>query len=250
MKRLLASLGLIAIALWPGTGHAQNVAENAGRWWNQPPPAGLFTLYNPLTTLYGRIGASYSFGVRLHNLLYDIGQTWSRDGAGGAAIGVGARLMPILRYELQASGIFNTIVNIHLGGPVYPFARADFFQLMNILHLDVGPMIGNPWGLNPYASGGVGVSVNRISEDQLIFGAFNDPRYSRSSAHFAWMLGVGLQWQPMNNLILDFGYRYLFMGRLLETQVIGGYSFRSVDAHQLMISLVVPFDGLARAFGN
>lgn len=251
---------LFAATILPMTAMAQNVGDNAGIWWapvaGQPAP---FTLLNPLTTVYGRIGFFHAWRGNLNTHVPFVAPptdftTSVADGFGGV-LGIGVRLMPVLRYELQISGDLNH-------GTVYYVVGADLrarhssAQVMNNLYIDFAPFLGGAlWGVNPYAMAGIGVSVNR-SGDVARFGGLWFIGSEDTRTDFAWNAGAGVQLQIMRNLILDLGYRYLDHGRFrtnAATTAGGGFFWNATTtsratAHQLMFSIVVPVDGLLRSW--
>lgn len=259
MIRGLAIVGAMGAALVAQGASAQNVGNNAGIWWT--PAAGqpsAFTFLNPLSTVYGRIGFQRAFQENSSTTFSppafppgffgaNLADSW------GMHLGLGVRLMPVLRYELQLGGQFNTISQATLFGA--PLAgsngRVSSAQLMNNLYVDIAPFFGNNlWGLNPYLMGGIGVSWNNNGDFNS--GGTNVPGTSNTHTSFAWNAGVGVQWQAMRNLILDVGYRYLDAGRWQTTPVAAfPISARNNNtSHQIMFSVVVPVDGLIRGFGN
>lgn len=235
---------------------AQNVGNNAGIWWTpaagQPAP---FTFLNPLTTVYGRIGgqgffqSSSAFTAVPPPNPPGIGINFA-DGW-GMHLGLGVRLMPVLRYELQLGGQFAARSQLtFLGFPLAGTgARLSSVQLLNNLYLDVAPFFGNAlWGLNPYLMAGVGASWN--SNGVFTSPAIN-PQTENTHTSFAWNAGVGLQWQMTRNLILDVGYRYLDAGRWQSGPTTGNFSAHLNNrSHQVMFGIVIPVDGLVRGFGN
>lgn len=258
-KSILAATAAMMLAT---PAMAQNIGNNAGIWWQ--PVAGqpsAFTFLNPLTTIYGRIGFFHaSRGDVTTHIPFVAPPTdynTSMSNGFGAVLGVGARLMPVLRYELQASGDFtHDTVYFVFGADLR--ARHSSAQIMNNFYFDLAPLFGGALGgFNPYAMAGVGVSFNRSGE----VARFTSLRFLGSDstrADFAWNVGAGVQYQVMRNLILDLGYRYLDHGRFrtnAATIAGGGFFWNATTttratAHQIMFSIVVPVDGLIRGFGN
>lgn len=243
MRHLIAG-AMITLSAVATPAAAQNVADNNGRWWNQAPPANVFVLLNPLTTVYARFGLLYSFGQA--NAPTNIGPIvqGELDASFGFDGGVGFRFMPVARYELRVSGLPRSNF-VAPGGGI--FAHVQSIQIMNNLTFDAGPLIGNPFGLNPYLFAGIGISFNSIAEGATTGFA----GYDHSRASFAWNGGAGLQWQPLNYLIVDLGYRYMDMGRFTENQSTPGFfNFRDRREHQVTFGIILPLDGLARALGH
>ncbi len=258
------ALGLTVAAGIAMPAMAQNVGNNAGIWWT--PAAGqpsAFTFLNPLTTMYFRIGFLRAFqgnSGQSHTTIGILptdfpGQSLDAADAWGGSLGMGARLMPVLRYELQLSGSFNSdtiIRRVDFPGEWIRF-RASSVQLMNNLYLDVAPFFGNGlWGLNPYLMGGIGVSWNSTG-DQVFAAAVSGGGTGQTRTNFAWNAGVGVQWQAMRNLIVDVAYRYLDAGRFQNGFTNPGTPFTTRydnTSHQIMVGVVVPFAGLIRGFGN
>lgn len=259
------------LALWASAAPAQNVGINAGIWWipvaGQPSP---FTVLNPLTTLYGRVGILRAFqrsSDQAHSIFGGIpavlapGQSLRTPDAWGGILGIGVRLMPVLRYELQLGGTFNAHVSVDAPAFAnYIRFRASSVQLMNNLYLDIAPFFDNGlWGLNPYLLGGVGVSWNTTGDQEyrnifLVPYSFPGPGSGTTRASFAWNLGAGIQWQIAHNLIVDVSYRYLDAGRVrngFSTDLAAPFTTTyAITSHQFMVGVVVPFDGLIRGFGD
>lgn len=252
-------------------GFAQNVGNNAGIWWT--PAAGqpgAFTFLNPLTTVYGRIGflhAWQSGSPRPNNPLdpttHSVGLATAPADAFGGVLGIGARLMPVLRYELQAGGVFNSPLRLDfINAAISPEyrryeAHVSSIQILNNLYFDFAPFFGGFMGLNVYVMGGVGISFNTISDlnrNDPFAAPGARPGSGGTRTQFAWNAGVGAQWQPMRNLILDIGYRYVDAGRFdtsFQSTIGQIITWRgNLTSHQLMVSVVVPVDALARGFGN
>ncbi len=247
MRRIWRTVhAMIALVATMAAAAAQDVPGNNGRWWNQSQQSSAFLLFNPLTTLYARAGYYRGFGQNspITNLPFPLQATARIDGSDGLEIGFGFRLMPILRYELRLGG--NVRADMHLGTNPYTHARVSSVLLMNNLFFDIGPLIGNPFALNPYVFGGIGLSFNRVDHGISGLQAYDHGRRS-----FAWNAGAGIQWQAMDFLILDIGYRYMRMGRMSENPTTLFYfDFSDRREHQVTFGIVVPFAGLARAFGN
>ncbi len=176
MKRaiLAAAVGFVLAAT--GSAMAQNVGNNAGIWWTPAPgqPAA-FTFLNPLTTVYGRIGFLRAFPTSTSlqgSPSLGVPATANIPAGWGMMLGLGARLMPVLRYELQLGGTFAVRETDSIGVPLVVQAqvRASSVQLMNNLYLDVAPFFGNQlWGLNPYVFGGLGISWNSRGDANRLF---------------------------------------------------------------------------------
>ncbi len=261
IRGIAVGAALIA-ALATGTASAQNVGNNAGIWWN-PAPAQptAFTFLNPLTTVYGRIGFMRSFqqesGLALNDAVGPANipaQAINLDDPWGAMIGLGARLMPVLRYEMQLGGTFNARARLSVVGAFdFQSHRYSSVQWMNNFYFDVAPLFANNlWGLNPYVMAGLGASWNRTSDNTVLAGAVLINGSGATRTDFAWNVGVGVQWQAMRNLIVDVAYRYLDAGHYRLNLGPGGLRGERFDnvSHQVMFSIVVPVDGLIRGFGN
>lgn len=245
---------------------AQNVGNNSGIWWTAAPgqPAS-FTFLNPLTTMYLRLGMFRAFQTNSgfgssDAFALPAGTTFDGSDAWGAVLGMGARLMPVLRYELQMSGTINTVAHVLAPGLDTWTIRHGSVQLMNNFYLDIAPFFANGlWGFNPYVMAGIGVSWNRTSDQSLVDGGVNPFAGNGTGStrtNFAWNAGAGVQWQPMRHVILDLGYRYLDAGHYQTRFVDGGgpaaaFGFRFDNrSHQVMFSVIVSVDGLIRGFGN
>lgn len=252
----LAAAIACAGALPAAPSSAQNVGTNAGIWWtpaaNQAPA---FTLLNPLSTVYGRIGFLRSFNnsPTVTGVSVPPGLTLTVPDSWGGVLGIGVRLMPVLRYELQLGGTFNNRAGLAiLGVPVVGAnVRISSVQLMNNVYVDIAPFFGNNlWGLNPYGFVGIGVAWNSTGD---LNAPGPVPGSGATRTQFAWNAGAGVQWQAMRNLIVDVNYRYVDVGRFAFSPTIPipfGASISRGTAHQILVSVVVPIDGLMRGFGN
>jgi len=248
MRRFILAAALVTGLAAPAM--AQNVASNNGIWWGGPAggPSN-FTFLNPITTMYGRIGALYSW-EQSANGAFTTGLPFTMsvaDGFGGV-VGMGTRLMPVLRYELQLTGVLTRQSRFSAGSTPLPQLTTGSMQIMNELFLDTAPFFGGALGrFNPYLMGGIGISFNRTSD---FFSPMATPGSGTTRSNLAWNVGIGAQYQVMNNLILDLGYRYLSMGRsrTLVSTLPTATEIGRRTAHQVMFSIVVPFDGLMRAF--
>lgn len=256
MKLLRGMAGIVAALIAAAPAMAQNVGNNAGVWWNPAPgqPAA-FTFLNPLTTVYGRIGflraIQQQSQIAFSPPLVVPGLVLTQPDAWGGMLGIGARLMPVLRYELQLGGNFNSRLHSEIFGAPVGYGRTASVQLLNNLYLDGAPFFGNGlWGLDPYVFGGIGVSWNIIGEN--VATGLPNTGYANTHVSFAWNVGAGVQWQAMRNLILDVAYRYLDAGRFQgnPTALTPATTTFTNRSHQIMFSVVVPVDGLIRGFGN
>ncbi len=264
--RGLALAAAMSATLIANAASAQNVGNNNGIWWTPAPgqPAS-FTFLNPLTTMYLRLGMLRAFqsdsGFATSELFpLPAGATFDRSDAWGGMLGMGVRVMPVLRYELQLSGTFRALAQVRAPGPDTWSIRHSSAQLMNNFYLDIAPFFANAlWGFNPYVMGGIGVSWNITSDitfldNGIVPFAANGTGRTRTS--FAWNAGAGVQWQPMRHVILDLAYRYLDAGHYRTAFVDGAgpgaaFGFRFDNrSHQMMLSVIVSVDGLIRGFGN
>lgn len=243
MRKLLTTMIIMAALTAPAM--AQNVAANNGIWWTQPAAGGPWQFLNPLTTLYGRLGFLYAFNGTPRDAQPSLPRQYPVHDQAGGVLGIGFRVMPILRLELQAGGLFTTQLDVVQGGVNQgALTRIRTFQVLGNAHVDLAPFFANGLaGFNPYVMGGLGVSVNGSNAARIGLPHTLDHQVTT----FAWNAGFGLQYQIVNHLILDLGYRYLNSGRLQDST--GGRT-TALTAHQIMFSLVVPFEGLTRAFGN
>lgn len=242
-KLIAAAMGaMLATAAVPAV--AQTSPTNVGVWWSQMQPGSAFVFFNPLTTMYGRVGVLFAFNERIGAEGVPIASYSVNDGA-GAVLAVGFRVMPVLRLELMGSGLFNTGLNgFILGFPIGRIATVSTMQLMAAAYFDVAPLFaGGLFGFNPYVMAAIGASRNATA-----FGSAQAASdLDRAVWAMAYAFGMGIQYQVMNNLILDLGYRYLNSGRFEDAS---GDRSRRLGAHQILFTFVIPFDGLARGFGN
>ncbi len=266
MRKMKIAFAAAAVALAVAApASAQNVASNNGIWWGGPAGAPALTFMNPLTTVYGRIGLSYSFmdssaggpPFPLNTPPFTNATAHPADAWGGD-LAIGFRLAPAIRYDLSLSGIFNTQTT--WSHPLFPFsmghARVASAQLLNNFYLDIAPIFGGLGRFNPYIMAGLGVAWNTVGETVGFGGVIGQPLFiGNTRTAFAWTAGAGVQYQIVNNLILDVSYRYLDAGRAQTTfgfVAIPGFVQTSaqIQAHQIHVGLVIPVDGLIRGFGN
>lgn len=178
---------------------------------------------------------------------------------GGIRGGIGFRFAPMLRFELQAGGLFTAHMRIQSPGfnGRRDLSRVASMQILNNLYLDLAPLFGGMLGaFNPYVMGGVGVSINRVADFRFFEVSF--PNSGAWNTSFAWTAGLGVQldatlvgrWTPLHGFILDIGYQYLDAGRYRWIErnapfaqgVPGNVSSLPNTAHQVMVSLIIPFD--------
>lgn len=188
---------------------------------------------------------------------------------------IGARLAPVLRVEFSAGIGPMTAVRtdgVASGQPSRFDARVRSMQFMGSVFVDFAPWLGGALGgINPYVMGGAGIAVNSLNGARETLGSGLVPPQPATffypagqSANFAWQAGTGVQWQAGNFLILDLGYAYLDAGRArsgggaINCTVAPGPAIIlcippsdgarvqvPVRAHRVMLSVIVPFDGLA-----
>lgn len=269
MKSIFGVAGAFGLALTLAAGQAgaQNIPSNNGVWWtDQATRPGAFVLFNPLTTLYGRIGIHRAWYTadRIGDPSGQFGSTGSTlDEPTGGALALGARVMPVLRVELEAGGNYNAAWRNGppfidgWGGGIASFrARAATAHVMANAYVDLAPFFGGLGPFNVFVMGGVGVGINRMGDYCFTFGppvgctsAALDT--GRTRYNFAWQAGAGVQYQVMANMILELVYGYVDPGRF-ELGINAGQNVLRMDAayHRVGLGLVVPFDGLVRAFGN
>lgn len=254
MKARFASwLGSVLVAgSFIAPAGAQDLASNPGHWWTAPAAARApFAWFNPLSTIYVRAGMLFSrardstlTGPGFIDAHVDFGDSF------GLVAGVGTRLMPVLRYELQVAGTNARRALLTFPGiPVSASTAVGNFQVMNNFYLDGAPLIGTTrFGINPYVFGGIGVSFNRMTDfvnttPNILYGT------GQTHVALAWNAGAGVQYQPYRFLILDLNYRYLDAGTIRSAALADGTpsSQTPYAAHQVMFSLIIPIDGLLRA---
>ncbi len=252
----------VLAAMMPLAAHAQHVGNNNGIWWIEAPAQpDAFTVLNPLSTGYGRLGFLYSWPRQPTAQFLNASVATRIPSGFGGVLGWGARFMPILRLELQASGTFNVIATA--GTPPVGFngrMRFSSVQVLTNAYLDIAPLFADRLAaFNPYLFGGIGLAHTTLGDatrsvivddpgDGAPFITVLSPGSGRSRIGFAWNAGAGIQYQPMRHLILDLAYRYLDAGPFPTAALNSGASFNLTGhytAHQLMFSILVPFDGLA-----
>ena len=114
------------------------------------------------------------------------------------------------------------------------------YTLMLNLYRD----LGNYGGFTPYVGAGIGAAYNKL--DQVYFTG-NPNLLNRISGNsdlsFAWSLMAGVGYQLSERTILDFGYRFIDLGKIKSDRIdTAGYynpavKINDIYAHEFKIGL-------------
>jgi opacity protein-like surface antigen len=79
---------------------------------------------------------------------------------------------------------------------------------------------GNFGGLTPYVGAGVGLAYNRMDETYFTGNPFLTSRIQKNDdLALAWSLMAGVGYQVSDRAVLDFGYRYMDLGKVTSGNV-------------------------------
>lgn len=129
--------------------------------------------------------------VRLSNGVAAISTSGPEDTA-ALSIGAGYKWGSWLRTDITIDYAFrNDIPANALSGPLSMWSSATFANA----YIDLGTW----WGVTPYIGAGVGAAYNELE--------------SKGRWNFAWAGMAGAAYHMSRNLSIDFGYRYVDLGR-------------------------------------
>jgi len=100
--------------------------------------------------------------------------------------------------------------------------------------------IGTWWGVTPYVGAGVGYAYNLFDglQDTGIETGGYGTASERGFGSLAWALMAGLSYSVTPNLKLDFGYRYIDMGRVASNPIncVGGCGGNGAESESFQLS--------------
>jgi opacity protein-like surface antigen len=146
------------------------------------------------------------------------------DSAWGGAVAIGydfyKRFQVPVRAELEYAAFSKVEGKISESeGTMY---YAGFKQKMDIQTLFVNAYfdLKTGWYVNPYVGAGVGVAfIEAKGKLDLVDNEDADDPFSlalstgsKSNSNFAWNVGAGLGWEPLDWLTVDLGYRFVGLG--------------------------------------
>ena len=152
----------------------------------------------------------------------------------------------------------NTVTNVTVGVPPpapVPTAVTDPLHSSiktTTLMFNAYKDLGNFNGITPYVGAGVGVAYNQMSETYFTGNVALPNRIEGDSrVSLAWSLMAGIGWQVSDRAILDFGYRYIDMGKAQSGRVdTANFAnprvlVNDISAHEVKLGLRYHFGGVA-----
>lgn len=116
--------------------------------------------------------------------------------------------------------------------------------------LNVYKDLGNIGGIIPYVGAGMGVAYNMMDEVYFTGNPLLTNRiHGKNDISFAWAVMAGVGYQVSDRAILDFGYRYIDMGRASsERHDNAGFvnprvTVDDIAAHEIKVGLRYHFGG-------
>jgi opacity protein-like surface antigen len=141
----------------------------------------------------------------------------------GAGIGIKSSF---LRADLTADYAFPAKYNGTLAAPNDIRAKIQSINLLANGYLDLGTW----YRLTPYIGAGAGMAMVKVTDVQGAAAADN------TRWNFAWAGMAGIAWTISPNLQVDFGYRYLDVGKA-ESGGAAPVTFDKVAGHEVRIGL-------------
>jgi opacity protein-like surface antigen len=141
----------------------------------------------------------------------------------GAGIGIKSSF---LRADLTADYAFPAKYNGTLAAPNDIRAKIQSINLLANGYLDLGTW----YRLTPYIGAGAGMAMVKVTDVQGAAAADN------TRWNFAWAGMAGIAWTISPNLQVDFGYRYLDVGKA-ESGGPAPVTFDKVAGHEVRIGL-------------
>jgi opacity protein-like surface antigen len=179
----------------------------------------------------------------------DIEDTWLVEGGFGCGLGYGFRGELMFGYHGKKKFDGEP-------GPWFPFVppRTDdplhtsvtSYTLMANIYKDLGTIGG--W--TPYVGAGIGLAFNEMDEVYFTENAALQNRIKGDDeTSFAWALMAGVGYQISDRAILDFGYRYIDLGRVSSGRIdSAGFvnprvTIDDLAAHEFKVGLRYHFGG-------
>jgi opacity protein-like surface antigen len=131
---------------------------------------------------------------------------------------IGYRINPNIRAELAAGYRGGYDANATMPNGATLSADVSSWNLMANAYYDFN--LGLP--VRPYLTGGLGWARNRVSDLTSVNPDGTAPGGSRNN--LAWSLGAGIGYPINNRLTLDFGYRFVDLGRLATAEGVSTLS--------------------------
>lgn len=200
---------------------------------------------------------SYHYGTRYSDDS-DLHNSWLLEagiGCGSGSRGLRADFTFGYRFNHDLNGAKPDAPGFHY--PAEYHTKLSTFTGMANLYYDFGMFRG----FVPYVGAGIGfahhnmgnVSFDNINSGGAPYGALNDIRGGERT-NFAWSLMAGAAYQISERAVLDFGYRYIDMGKvssklgsMCNTCVAGGsldtFKVDDLKSHEFKVGLRYHFGG-------
>lgn len=147
-----------------------------------------------------------------------------------AGVGVGIK-SGFARADLTADYAFPAKYTGTVAAPGDTTAKIQSLNLLANGYLDLGTW----YRLTPYVGGGAGMSMVKVTDVQ---GAADHSRWN-----FAWAGMAGAAWTLSPHLQIDFGYRYLNVGKA-QSGGAAPVTFDNVAGHEVRVGMRWDFDNL------
>lgn len=208
--------------------------------------------------LYNRqVLASEASGVSMDN-------TWLAEGGIGCSFGGsrGVRIEGVLGYHgnrdidaLPGGGATDFFVTRRITNdfrPAGPDTDTNDGAANDPLHTSLKSYtlmmnaykdLGNFGGFTPYVGGGIGVAYHMLKEVHFTNSALHNRIEGDNELAFAWALMAGVGYQISDRAILDFGYRYIDMGKASSGRVDNALNVNprvnidDITAHEFKVGL-------------
>lgn len=201
---------------------------DVGYSWSRDPDA-KFTQTDPITFNFVTEAVSSSLD---NSWLFGLGA-----GCGSSSRGIRGEFMVDWRGNRDLTGT----LALPLGGAVSTGVQTT--TLMFNGYYDLGR-----WSnFVPYVGAGVGLAYNRM--DDVVFAALPNTLNGDDRWSLAWSLMAGVSYHLSDRIALDFGYRYIDMGKAESSRIdslgVTNPAFRVDDlaAHEFKIGLRLGFGG-------
>jgi opacity protein-like surface antigen len=102
--------------------------------------------------------------------------------------------------------------------------------------------LGTWYGLTPYVGAGAGAALINLADFQS---TALPPSADNSDWHFAWAAMAGVAWAVTPNMQIDFGYRYLDVGKV-HGGAPGEVTFNNIAGHEVRVGVRWNFDDMLR----
>lgn len=169
---------------------------------------------------------------------FSAGRRWMRD----------TKWLPAYSFGLACQTLFST----NVGDTVMQYSSPDFVNYKyksnissNVLSAFAKLNLVNYRFLSPFVTAGAGCAFNRssgYSETALAdVTARNNPEFaSKTTSHFAYNLGAGIDFNVSKRLAISVDYKYLNLGKVTSGSGVGAWlsqlNLGSLKAHEVFIN--------------